>query len=135
MPGTFCYHPHFHGSTALQVGQGAAGLFFVEEDDRDELFQIPSMTKNMPQLDMVLQHMDQFFLELTATTSGDTTWTEGDQFLVTNTTTDRTDLMLVNMQYIPKVMDRTREFRMRISSSCKRWDLPHQCTQGRYVVI
>lgn len=116
MPGTFWYHPHFHGSTALQVGQGAAGLFFVEEDDSDELFEIPSMIKNMPQVDMVLQHMDQFFQELTATSSGDTTWSEGDdQFLVTNTTTDRTDLMLVNMQYIPKVtMDAGKWYRWRM---------------------
>ena len=30
--GTYWYHPHLHGSTALQVGGGAHGLIIVEDD-------------------------------------------------------------------------------------------------------
>jgi FtsP/CotA-like multicopper oxidase with cupredoxin domain len=30
--GTFWYHPHVHGSTAVQVGSGMAGAFIVEDD-------------------------------------------------------------------------------------------------------
>ena len=31
MGGTHWYHPHHHGSTSLQVGGGAAGVFIVED--------------------------------------------------------------------------------------------------------
>ncbi|WP_172806666.1 multicopper oxidase family protein [Endozoicomonas arenosclerae] len=36
-PGIFWYHPHQHGSTALQVGGGAAGAIVVEEDASDQI--------------------------------------------------------------------------------------------------
>jgi FtsP/CotA-like multicopper oxidase with cupredoxin domain len=31
-PGTHFYHPHLHGSTALQTGSGAVGMIIVEDD-------------------------------------------------------------------------------------------------------
>ena len=31
-PGTFWYHPHVHGSTAIQVANGMAGAFIIEGD-------------------------------------------------------------------------------------------------------
>lgn len=33
--GTFWYHPHVHGSTAIQVASGMSGVIIVEEDDLD----------------------------------------------------------------------------------------------------
>ncbi|MGI9283379.1 MAG: multicopper oxidase domain-containing protein [Endozoicomonas sp.] len=36
-PGVYWYHPHQHGSTALQVGGGAAGAIVVEEEDSDHI--------------------------------------------------------------------------------------------------
>lgn len=102
LPGTFWYHPHFHGSTTLQGGQGAAGLLIIEDDD---VFEIPIEIKDMPQVEMVIQHIDLFYLREASVPSGDTTWDEGDdQFLTTNATTDSTNLMLVNMQYLPLVI-------------------------------
>ena len=29
-PGTFWYHPHLHGSTAIQVASGMAGALIIE---------------------------------------------------------------------------------------------------------
>ena len=34
MGGTFWYHPHYHGSTAMHVDFGAAGMIIVEDADR-----------------------------------------------------------------------------------------------------
>lgn len=34
-PGTFWYHAHTHGSTAIQVGSGMAGALIIEDDERD----------------------------------------------------------------------------------------------------
>lgn len=34
--GTFWYHPHVHGSTAIQVASGMSGVIIVEEDNLDE---------------------------------------------------------------------------------------------------
>ncbi len=31
-PGTMWYHPHIHGSTALQVGSGMSGVIIIEDD-------------------------------------------------------------------------------------------------------
>eukprot|EP00040_Diaphanoeca_grandis_P016006 m.82348 g.82348 ORF g.82348 m.82348 type:complete len:575 (-) comp25509_c0_seq3:599-2323(-) len=44
MPGTHWYHPHYHGSSALQVGGGAAGAIVIEDTPNDvpqELFHTP----------------------------------------------------------------------------------------------
>jgi len=106
MPGTFWYHPHFHGSTALQTGQGAAGMIVLDEP---EDYDIPDEIKHMPEIQMVFQHMDLRNLRHTASTSldGITNWgIEGEEplnFEITNKTTDLTNFMLVNMQFLPKV--------------------------------
>ena len=34
MGGTFWYHPHYHGSTAMHVDFGAAGMIIVEDAER-----------------------------------------------------------------------------------------------------
>ena len=42
--GTFWYHAHHHGSTALQVGGGMAGVMIVEDEEGD----VPSQVKCRP---------------------------------------------------------------------------------------
>lgn len=34
-PGTYFYHPHYHGKTNAQVAGGAFGMIIVDEDDQD----------------------------------------------------------------------------------------------------
>lgn len=96
------HNSHFHGSTALQTSQGAAGMLIIEEPDD---YKLPEIIKKMPQVEMLFQHIDLPRLNIAARNSGSklTTWVEGDNFHITNTTTDRTDLLLVNMQYKPVV--------------------------------
>ena len=63
----------------------------------------------MPEIQMVFQHMDLDVLRNTSKTSldGITNWGRPDEvplnFETTNATTDLTNFMLVNMQFIPKV--------------------------------
>ncbi len=49
--GTFWYHPHKHGSTAMQVGSGMAGVLVVQGD------RYPTPTVN-GDLDTLLRHID-----------------------------------------------------------------------------
>eukprot|EP00581_Thalassiosira_minuscula_P006786 CAMPEP_0183706904 /NCGR_PEP_ID=MMETSP0737-20130205/3617_1 /TAXON_ID=385413 /ORGANISM="Thalassiosira miniscula, Strain CCMP1093" /LENGTH=861 /DNA_ID=CAMNT_0025934441 /DNA_START=289 /DNA_END=2870 /DNA_ORIENTATION=+ len=101
MPGTFWYHPHIHGSTALQVGQGAAGMLIIDDP---EDYEIPDQIKDMEQIQLVFQHMDLDILRDASMISGDdvTDW-RTKNFEITNKTTDLTNLMLVNMQFLPKL--------------------------------
>ena len=34
--GTYWYHPHFHGSSSLQLASGMRGALIVEDDDEDD---------------------------------------------------------------------------------------------------
>ena len=54
--GTFWYHPHHHGSTAVQVGSGAAGAVIV--DDSSELEGYPDWLTNMDELILMIQHVN-----------------------------------------------------------------------------
>ncbi|KAL7554728.1 hypothetical protein ACHAWF_018263 [Thalassiosira exigua] len=117
MPGTHWYHPHFYGSTSLQTAQGAAGMLVIEEQDD---YNLPDEIKNMPQVQMMFQHIDLPRLNQAARNSGSllTTWVEGDNFHITNAATDRTDLLLVNMQYMPVVtMEAKKWYRWRMVMS------------------
>jgi len=51
-PGTFWYHPHVHGATAIQVGGGMAGALIIE-GDFDEIAAIDAATERV----MVIQHV------------------------------------------------------------------------------
>ena len=51
--GTFWYHPHHHGSTALQAGGGAMGVLIVE--DRRDIHGIPGQYSEMPELVLAVQ--------------------------------------------------------------------------------
>eukprot|EP00656_Telonema_subtile_P050367 TRINITY_DN6501_c0_g2_i1.p1 TRINITY_DN6501_c0_g2~~TRINITY_DN6501_c0_g2_i1.p1 ORF type:complete len:562 (+),score=67.34 TRINITY_DN6501_c0_g2_i1:125-1810(+) len=52
MAGTFWYHPHHEGNTAIQTAGGAAGILIVEdEEDRG----VPSQVLDMPEILAVIQ--------------------------------------------------------------------------------
>ena len=122
MPGTFWYHPHLHGSSALQVGQGAAGMIIMDEP-KD--YGIPHAIKNMPEIQMVFQHMSLDILRQSANVSQDgiTNWIDLN-FEVTNKTTDLTNFMLINMQFLPKLaMDVGKWYRWRMVMSSMRESL------------
>lgn len=52
MPGIHWYHPHYHGSSALQVGGGALGTIIIDEDES----QVPSQLLNMDTKIMMFQN-------------------------------------------------------------------------------
>lgn len=54
MGGTFWYHPHHHGSTAIQAGGGACGMIIVE----DPPGYLPDEIANMEEVPMVMQHLN-----------------------------------------------------------------------------
>jgi FtsP/CotA-like multicopper oxidase with cupredoxin domain len=64
MGGTFWYHPHHHGSTAVHAGGGAAGLIIVEDPEGS----LPDAIANLEEMEMVLLHLNM--PELTAVAQG-----------------------------------------------------------------
>lgn len=52
--GTHWYHPHYHGSTMLQVAGGMAGVLIVQ----DEPGSLPPEIEAMTEVVMILQHFD-----------------------------------------------------------------------------
>eukprot|EP00985_Skeletonema_marinoi_P018467 scaffold10312_cov141-Skeletonema_marinoi.AAC.9 len=103
MPGTHWIHPHFHGSTSLQVGQGVAGMLIVDPPHED--YPIPRQIKDMPEIRMMFQNINVPHLRSAANISQDDVTNYVDHnFEVTNTSTSANILMLVNMQFVlPKV--------------------------------
>lgn len=129
-PGTNWYHPHFHGSTTLQTGQGVAGMIIVE----DPPGYLPSQIEGMPELPMMFQHMDIEKLVESANISGTELWVDENAVRYGNATTEtgNTNLLLVNMQYIPKLsIERGKWYRMRmVMSSIEEglaWEAPEGC--------
>ena len=74
-------HPHFHGSTALQTGQGVAGMLIIDEDDD---YNVPNEIKNMPEKNLLFQNINVPHLRDAAVVSQD----------------DVTNYIDHNMQYI-----------------------------------
>ena len=64
MPGTFWIHPHYHGSTSLQVSGGTAAALIVN----DPAGYLPTEIESARELVMVIQHFD---LEETAEIAGE----------------------------------------------------------------
>jgi len=54
MGGTFWYHPHHHGSTAVHAGGGAVGMLIVD----DPAGSIPDDIAAMPELLLVMVHLN-----------------------------------------------------------------------------
>ena len=102
MPGTHWYHPHFHGSTAIQTGQGAAGMLIIEEPDD---YPLPDYIKKMPEVELIMQNLNlhEHLRQAARESEFYLTWQEGDGLNTTNVTSTITDLMLVNMQFVPKI--------------------------------
>mmetsp|Transcript_24556 Transcript_24556/g.49829 ORF Transcript_24556/g.49829 Transcript_24556/m.49829 type:complete len:546 (+) Transcript_24556:142-1779(+) len=80
MGGTHWYHPHFHGSTALQAGGGAAGLLIVE----DEPGAIPPEVAEMVEVPLLLTIITDKVAELQEEFNGVFWSTEPDDFLLVN---------------------------------------------------
>lgn len=117
MPGTFWYHAHKHGSTALQVGQGASGLIIM---DHTADYPLPEAYLNMSEIQFVFQHINLPVLRAAANISGDlvTNWIDHN-FEITNSSTEVMNLMLVNMQFLPVVkmeVNKWYKWRMVLSS-------------------
>jgi len=60
MGGTFWYHPHHHGSTAIHAGGGACGMLIVEDPPNA----LPAAIANMEERLLIMQHLNM--PELTA---------------------------------------------------------------------
>ena len=99
--GTYWYHPHFHGSTAMQVGGGALGAIIVDDDDSDHL---PPEIKALPESLIVFTQFNKAQMEAMKKVNGDTLWraepkstcTGGDQM-------KDADSILVNGQPHPSL--------------------------------
>jgi len=113
MPGTMWYHTHWHGATAHQTGQGAAGLLIMEDP---EDYPIPNYLKKMTktrEIEMVLTHLNLIKdpeghgnnMTEAAEISGSrlTNWTINGINMDITDATKETNMILVNMQYIPHV--------------------------------
>lgn len=57
LPGTHWLHPHRHGSTALQVGGGAASVMVVQ-DTPEMKEQLPTQITEAPEMILVIQEID-----------------------------------------------------------------------------
>ncbi|KAG5181816.1 hypothetical protein JKP88DRAFT_199693 [Tribonema minus] len=68
--GTFWYHPHGHGSTALQADGGAAGMLIVEGAPRESA-KFPPAYNAMPEQLLVVQDINTDLLGRLAGYSGD----------------------------------------------------------------
>uniref|UniRef100_A0A7S4F7G8 Plastocyanin-like domain-containing protein n=1 Tax=Chrysotila carterae TaxID=13221 RepID=A0A7S4F7G8_CHRCT len=60
MPGTHWYHPHFHGSTALHTGGGAAGFLIVD----DPPGYLPPAIENLEEFLLVITHLNSQLMKL-----------------------------------------------------------------------
>jgi len=101
MPGMAWYHPHHHGATALQTSQGAAGMLLVDYPDE---YPHPARIKDMPEIQLMIMHLDLEILRDTAATAQDrvTNWVDHN-FVITNSSTTLTDFLLINGQFLPKI--------------------------------
>ena len=83
--------------------------------DDPEDYDIPAAIKDMPDVQIVFQHMNLQILRDSAAVSQDmvTNWIDHN-FEITNKTTDLTNIMLANMQFLPKItMEQGKWYRWR----------------------
>ena len=59
MGGTHWYHPHHHGSTALQAGGAAAGLLIIEDAEGE----VPDVISAMLEIPLIITHVDMELLQ------------------------------------------------------------------------
>merc|ERR1712232_936606 len=59
MGGTFWYHPHHHGATAIQAGGGASGMIIVT----DAPHQLPPVVASLEEIHLVIVSMNMPYLQ------------------------------------------------------------------------
>jgi FtsP/CotA-like multicopper oxidase with cupredoxin domain len=91
MPGTHWIHPHVHGSSALQLGGGAA-MSFIVNDPADFL---PTQVEDAEEILLFIQHIDRGSLNRVKNAIGDSMLGLNFQ--------GETEFRLVNGQYQPTV--------------------------------
>lgn len=102
MGGSHWYHPHHHGSTALQAGGGAVGFLLVEDADGE----VPWELSTLEEIVMIMTRLNTEDLSTVEQASG------GDLHVLTGSHVDQ---VLVNGQWQPVVSVRTgRWYRLRI---------------------
>mmetsp|Transcript_51553 Transcript_51553/g.112223 ORF Transcript_51553/g.112223 Transcript_51553/m.112223 type:complete len:706 (+) Transcript_51553:263-2380(+) len=117
MPGTHWYHPHFHGSTALHTGGGAAGMLIID----DPPGYLPQEIENLQEFVMVILHVNSELMkvysgmyEANCFTSGGSDTDCKDRYWGTQSG-DGFNVLLVNGQYQPKLeITANRWYRMRM---------------------
>eukprot|EP01083_Nonionella_stella_P093397 261735_1 len=90
--GTNYYHPHSHGSVALQIGGGAVGALIIEDDD-GVMEGLPDWLLSMNELILVIQFMDFELLP---------TWTNLNFDSLTQVDSSER-FYLINGQYLPSI--------------------------------
>jgi len=101
------YHPHVHGSTAVQVGGGAVGAIIVEEDARAE--GLPLWLISMEEIVLVIQHLELNRLRGIARRGSDP---------VFNFNGGNSDFWIINGEYQPDICLTTGKWkRFRIVNS------------------
>eukprot|EP00965_Chrysotila_dentata_P011221 365562-Pleurochrysis_carterae.AAC.1 len=111
------YHPHFHGSTALHTGGGAAGMLIID----DPPGYLPQEIENLQEFVMVILHVNSELMkvysgmyEANCLRSGGSSIDCKDRFWGTQIG-DGFDSLLVNGQYQPKLeITANRWYRMRM---------------------
>jgi len=104
MPGTHWMHPHVHGSSALQVGGGAALVFIVEDPPN----YLPEQVEEAKEVILMVQHMS-------LNTLGDIVDDIRDDIMQirrpgTDSSVSQADYRLVNGQFQPTIDMRPGEW-------------------------
>eukprot|EP00732_Lithocolla_globosa_P000121 Lithocolla_globosa_v1_NODE_23_length_9337_cov_35.312756.p2 type:complete len:684 gc:universal NODE_23_length_9337_cov_35.312756:2147-96(-) len=90
--GTHWYHPHFHGSSSLQVAGGAGGVIIVEDEPGD----VPYPIAEMEEVIIIAHHMFLSFYDQVATASEDKLFKYPDAI-------DDADYFTLNGMYHPVI--------------------------------
>ena len=96
--GTMWYHPHVHGSTAVQVGGGAVGAIIVDDDTNEGL---PLWLTSMEELVLVIQHLDLRRVRQIGRSNIDNG--VQDTVFQTDNNAANTDFWILNGQYEPDI--------------------------------
>jgi FtsP/CotA-like multicopper oxidase with cupredoxin domain len=121
--GTFWYHAHHHGATAVQVGGGLLGAIVVEDDPAE----VPAAILNLPEHILLLSHIPaDDLLRRYVSVTGDDLFNHVD-----NIVGPGAEFTLVNGQYQPVAsIEQGRWLRMRIIFSSLTLSLQLQMTSN-----
>jgi len=116
MPGTHWIHPHFHGSSTIQVG-GGASLPFIVEDDPD-VFPIPPEVETANDVMLYIQNMNHMRVKAAMTDAYRPEYAEGnivgwsnlDHFKFCPRDQTFHTFRLVNGQYRPSLKIKTGQW-------------------------